>query len=476
MSVLNILNAAIEAFKQNFTEMCSNLPNEFDSLDEKSFKYMTTVLMAAAGSAGKAGLQTFLANADCVKSKIHINGSDYRYKGKSRKEILTLFGTISSDRSMYYDDANGGSYYYPIDVALGLQKDDFATLETREMLLFAASSSVPAEVEQLLRKCSLCQPSRTAIQNIINRDGQLMESLRENIAQNVFDHYQPPIQTKALVASLDGVNVLIREKGKKKGRKNKRPQDCVESDLSPTSYHNAMVGSVSLYGVDTEGKPERLSSVYTARMPEEKSVEFKTDFERMVTSVESNLSYGDRNPVYKVLLTDGHLMIKGYAKESAFLQPYEKCLDFYHATEHLSKAADAMYGEKTDFSKSYYDKWRFRLLTDPNAPNAIVRSLLSFQQRNTLAGKRMKEFKTEITFFKKNKKLMKYHDFNKRGLPIGSGPIEAAAKTIVKQRMCRSGMSWSCEKGQYVLTVRAYVKSGMWDNVWEQYKELKKTA
>ncbi len=71
---------------------------------------------------------------------------------------------------------------------------------------------------------------------------------------------------------------------------------------------------------------------------------------------------------------------------------------------------------------------------------------------------------------------MKYYDFNKRGLPIGSGPIEAAAKTIVRQRMCRSGMSWSCEKGQYVLTVRAYVKSGLWDKVWEQYINLKKVA
>jgi hypothetical protein len=304
-----------------------------------------------------------------------------------------------------------------------------------------------------------------------------MESFRDKIAQNVFDQYNPPSETKALVASLDGVNVLLREKGKKKGRKNKRPQDSIESDLAPTSYHNAMVGSVSLYGVDTEEKPERLSSVYTARMPEEKSIEFKKDFKRMVETVESKLYCNDENrSINKVLLTDGHLMIKGYAKESAFLQQYEKCLDFYHATEHLSKAADAMYGEKTDFSKVYYDKWRSRLLTDPNAPNAIARSSVSFQQRNTLKRKRKDELKTEITFFKKNKKLMKYYDFIKRGLPIGSGPIEAAAKAIVRQRMCRSGMSWSRVKGQYVLTVRAYVKSGLWDNVWEQYVELKKAA
>jgi hypothetical protein len=39
-------------------------------------------------------------------------------------------------------------------------------------------------------------------------------------------------------------------------------------------------------------------------------------------------------------------MIKGFAAESPVLRPYEKLLDFFHATEHLSKAAEAMCGEK----------------------------------------------------------------------------------------------------------------------------------
>ncbi len=103
------------------------------------------------------------------------------------KSNVTGFGTILVERTMYYDEINKGSYYYPIDRALGLEKDDFATLETREMLLFAASTNVPSEIEVLLKKSSLCRPSRTAIQNVINRDGQQMESLREKIAQNVFN-------------------------------------------------------------------------------------------------------------------------------------------------------------------------------------------------------------------------------------------------------------------------------------------------
>jgi hypothetical protein len=284
-----------------------------------------------------------------------------------------------------------------------------------------------------------------------------------------------PQQTKALVVSLDGVNVLLREAGKKKGRKNKRPTSTPEH-TGTTSYHNAMVGSASYYGHDDEGRSQRLCSIYTARMPQEKSTDFKSDFERMVTIAQKKVEEVGTPNIPHVLLTDGHLMIKGFAAKSPVLRPYEKLLDFFHATEHLSKAAEAMYGEKTDISNAYFNKWRDKLKTDPNAPEGILRSLKSFLSRNRLSLKRKKDLTTEITFFRKNRKLMLYHDFLQRGLPIGSGPIEAAAKTIVRQRMCRSGMSWSCEKGQYVLTIRAYVQSGLWDEAWQQFKDLKKAA
>lgn len=475
MSKSNILCAALTAFKQKFNEICQNSGAMFDKLDEKSFSLMTNALMDATRSAGVAGLEQYLNENDTVSATIKKNDLVYRYKGTSVNELLTLFGTIRVDRAMYYDEVNHGEYFFPLDSALGLIKDDFATLETREMILFASASCVPRELMQLLNKCSLCKPSRTAIQNIIKRDGERMESLRNQLSTKVYEEFEVPDTTRALVVSLDGVNVLLREPGKKKGRKTIRPVGET-SDLSPTSYHNAMVGAVSFYGLDSENKPDRISSIYTARMPEEKSTEFKKDFELMVSTIEKKLPQEKNISIPKILLTDGHLMIKGFAKASKVLQPYEKLLDFYHAAEHLSKAADAMYGEKTNLSKVYYNKWRNRLKTDNSAPAAILRSMKSFQIRQNLSGKRSDELKAEITFFKNNKKLMRYHEFITRGLPIGSGPIEAAAKTIVKQRLCRSGMSWKREKGQHVLSIRAFVQSDLWESVWEHYKKLRRAA
>jgi hypothetical protein len=475
MSNHKILNAATNAFKQMFSDFCQNSDNSFATFNNRSFELMTKGLMAAAQSAGQAGLEEYLKQNDTVQPTITENMATYRYKGQSSNELLTLFGIVTVERAMYYNEADGGQYLFPLDRALGLEKDDFATLETREMILFASSSCVPQEVADLLEKSSLCRPSRTAIQNIINKDGAAMDALRDELARNVFKENTVPPSTQALVVSLDGVNVLLREPGEKKGRKNKRANETTSTTIAPTSYHNAMVGSASFYGMDKEDKPQRLSSIYTARMPQEKSVAFKDDFERMIFVVEEKITATGKS-LPKILLTDGHLMIKGFAHESTVLQRYEKLLDFYHATEHLSKAAEAMYGEKTDMAKWWYSKWRAALKTESNAPAAILRSMNGFQLRTKLSTKRSEELKTEITFFRKNKKLMKYQDFISRGLPIGSGPIEAAAKTIVKQRMCRSGMSWSRTKGQHVLTIRAFVQSGLWENAWSQYKTLKKAA
>lgn len=475
MSNIKILNAAMESFKQKFEDFCQNSATSIDKLDSDTFSIMTRVLMDAAQAAGKAGLIEFLRQHDVYESSITQGTTLNRYKGTSNNELLTLFGTINIDRAMYYNEKEGGSYFFPLDKALGLEKNDFATLEAREMILFATASCVPRELSILLGKCSLCNPSTTAIQNIINKDGAAMDELTEKISTAVIDDVTFPDATHALVVSLDGANVLLREPGQKKGRKNKRPVESMTTS-STTSYHNAMVGAVSFYGInDAADRPQRISSLYTARMPEEKSVTFKNDFERMLTTTEAKFKEAQR-PVCKILLTDAHLMIKGFAQNSKVLNSYEVLVDFFHVTEHLSRAADAAYGEQTNWSKWYYNKWREALKTEPDAPKAILRSLKGLIERHDLSAKRKKDLTTEITFFKNNKHLMRYPDFIERKLPIGSGPIEAAAKTVIKQRMCRSGMRWSRMKGQYVLAVRAFVQSGTWDSAWNIFKELKKAA
>ena len=83
---------------------------------------------------------------------------------------------------------------------------------------------------------------------------------------------------------------------------------------------------------------------------------------------------------------------------------------------------------------------------------------------------------TERTFFRRNKHRMSYACFGQRGLPIGSGPVEAACKSIVKTRLCRSGMRWLRQGGQRILDFRCHVKSGLWKGFWDTYRQIRRLA
>jgi hypothetical protein len=121
MSESKILHAAMDAFEQNFTAMCRDSGTMFDKVDEKIFSTLTATLMSAARAAGAAGLTEFLRENDTVCPTIVRDDRSYRYKGTCTNELLTLFGTISVDRSMYYDEKNGGEYFFPLDNALGIE-------------------------------------------------------------------------------------------------------------------------------------------------------------------------------------------------------------------------------------------------------------------------------------------------------------------------------------------------------------------
>jgi len=128
----------------------------------------------------------------------------------------------------------------------------------------------------------------------------------------------------------------------------------------------AITNSISFYGIGTDEKGEvksrnaGLQSRYLARMPEERCPTFKAQFEAELDHVEKAI---DPN-VKKVLLNDGHRSIWNYLDQNERYQEYEKLVDFYHTSEHLSPAAEALFGKKSAAADDWYNKWYDPALRD----------------------------------------------------------------------------------------------------------------
>jgi hypothetical protein len=73
-----------------------------------------------------------------------------------------------------------------------------------------------------------------------------------------------------------------------------------------------------------------------------------------------------------------------------------------------------------------------------------------------------------ITYLENHKERMKYAYSVQRNWPIGSGVTEAACKTLIKQRLCKSGSRWKDAGALAVLSIRGLrLTPGRWQKFWQ---------
>lgn len=469
MKVETLLNLATAAFRQKFREICPE--DHLADLSPDSFAHLVGVFKDAFSSCGTTALRSYLESCDEPRDTLTTVNGKVRFKMACDKEYLTPFGWVAVSRRLFQADA-GGDCFIPLDEKWGMRGESLTPM-VREAVHFASGHNTPEEVETLLAKCALFHPSRTAILHANAAFGDYWKAHGESIVAKVREKEKVPVATRALVVSLDGVNVLMREKGKKRGRKRRKPLEN-PSQETPTSYQNAMVGSVSLYRppVEDEEGPQRISSRYIARMPQEGFADFRKHLEEEVGATEGKLPSG----CHKVLLLDGGRGLWSYVRTSPVYKGYLPLLDFYHATEYLAKAAEAAYGCATYESQGWFRKWKERLLTEKGAAGKAIRAMSYLLQRRKPKGEKRKDLLSARRFFRNNLEKMNYAWFHSRGLPVGSGVVEAACKSVVKARMCRSGMRWTKEGGQTILSLRTVIKSSRWESSWNSYQALRLAA
>lgn len=124
-------------------------------------------------------------------------------------------------------------------------------------------------------------------------------------------------------------------------------------------------------------------------------------------------------------------------------------MDWFHSTEHLWDLAKILHGEHTPATTAWAEH-ALRLLWEQGADG-----LLPWLRATTASTPQGAEaLERERGFFVRHAARMAYPTFRQQGLPIGSGAVESAAKTLVQQRLKRAGMRWSEAGAHAILQLR----------------------
>lgn len=151
-----------------------------------------------------------------------------------------------------------------------------------------------------------------------------------------------------------------------------------------------------------------------------------------------------------VVLGDGAHWIWDLAGDHFGAQRTE-ILDYWHATEHVWTLARALEGADADAVGAWADAWCGDLLE--HGPQAFGEHLAGVEPPTAEAAETLR---IERGYFTSNAARMQYPAYRARGLPIGSGAVESAAKHVVQTRMKRAGMRWGAVGAEAVVSLCAY--------------------
>lgn len=464
-----MVDAAVAEFKQNLRSFCETA--DISGLTPESAEQVSEALQRSLSQAGLAAYRAFVENFESKEDIVSdADGEVYRFNAVRNRAFMTVFGKLTIARRCYQNKSDTKSYV-PLDSAWGME-GQYMTPQVREAVLFSCALITPEETVQMLEKCAPFHPDATTIKREVRRTGEQIAAHRASLDVAIKAEEPVPADAQAVVVSADGTTVLMNEKGVHFGRVAERPGGSKPGE-APTAYRMAMVGCVSHYAPPAaeDEKPRRLRSRYVAHMPETGCPSFKKLLE---AEVDDAIARAPADAA-RILLLDGSRELWAYFNKDPRYNGYHRCIDFWHAAEHLSSVAEALFGAGKK-AEQWYEKYRHILRHSDDGALRICRSIDYYAKQTTHNKTDEKHIHEHRTYFQRNGDRMIYATFEANGWPVGSGPMEAACKTLVKTRLCRSGMRWTRPGGQNILDLRTYVKSNRWETAWKQIKNLKAAA
>jgi hypothetical protein len=377
---------------------------------------MEEAIQAATNAVGCCVSEEALKRFDTDGSPIRLGEVKLTARGRDPKEYQTPYGPVHVERYVY-QTSRGGRIYCPLEHQARIIRG--ATPRFASQLSHKYAQLNVRAVQTDLAQNHGRKVATSYIQNVADWVGSIATA-KEETWEYALPALDAPVAT--VVVSLDGAMIPMADS---------------------VGYREAMAGTLSFY--DHEG--ERRHTLYLAAAPEYGKQTFYERMEREIARAKQQ---------FPEALYLG--IADGAAANWSFLEQHtqRQLIDFFHATEYVGKIAQALYPQRNAEAKRalWQQQHCHQLKHDANVLDTLIGEAARLSRRGSLSQKVRDGAYSAWTYFNNHRHQMDYPGFLAEDLPIGSGVTEAACKTLVKQRLCASGMRWKNKGAGIVLSLR----------------------
>jgi len=163
----------------------------------------------------------------------------------------------------------------------------------------------------------------------------------------------------------------------------------------------------------------------------------------------------------RIVIADGAIWIWNLADQH--FPGAIQIVDLYHARQHLWAVAALLFPNDSVRQK----RWMLssQHLLDNGHIERLVKRIRKMQSENAEVAQKLL---LEAEYFERNAHRMRYPEFRKLDLFVGSGVIEAGCKTVIASRMKCSGMFWTVAGANAIIALRCCLLNNRFEDYWDQ--------
>lgn len=401
--------------------------------------------------AGAAALSPLLRFAEPAAGQGEIPcacGQKARYRELRTRPIFTVLGPVKLTRP-YYLCANCHQGQFPVDVQLNVENKELSPGVRRMLAVVGAETAFDHGREQMKTLAGL-EVTTKAVERTAEAVGADLAQQEQEEIQRAMQLDLPmvvgePIPILYVQMDATGVPVVKAETEGRQGQEEGQPAHTRQAKLGCVFTQTQW---------DREGYPVRDpdSTTYVAAI--EPAEEFG---KRLYLEAWKR---GWSRAVRKAFMADGAECNWNIADQH--FPGATQIVDLYHAREHLWELARKLHpndeAQRNRWIMIHQNKLDEGLIED------LVQSIRSIASPNS---ELTEAIRTEANYFHKNAERMRYPEFRRLHLFVGTGVIEAGCKTLIGSRCKQSGMFWTVRGANAILALRCCILNGRFEDYCE---------